>query len=99
VSDNHAIHIAAISIRHKHSDGRAYYDKKLAEGKTHKEALRALKRRISDAIYAAAAADAPPPARRAPHTAADPPHRAHGHYCPATRCVMAQGDLLLRRTS
>jgi hypothetical protein len=59
VSDNHAIHLAAISqIRHKHSDGRAYYDKKLAEGKTHKEALRALKRRISDAIYAAAAADA-----------------------------------------
>jgi len=56
---NHAIHMAAISqIRHKHSDGRAYYDKKLAEGKTHKEALRCLKRRISDAIYAALAADA-----------------------------------------
>jgi hypothetical protein len=31
---NHAIHMAAISqIRHKHSQGRAYYDKKLAEGK------------------------------------------------------------------
>jgi hypothetical protein len=30
----------------------------LAEGQTHKEALRALKRRISDAIYAALAADA-----------------------------------------
>lgn len=56
---NHAIHMAAITqIRHKHSQGRAYYDKKLAEGKTHKEALRALKRRISDAIYAALAADA-----------------------------------------
>jgi transposase len=56
---NHAIHMAAISqIRHKHSDGRAYYDKKLAEGKTHKEALRCLKRRISDAIYAALVADA-----------------------------------------
>jgi hypothetical protein len=40
---NHAIHMAAISqIRHKHSDGRAYYEKKVAEGKTHKEALRAL---------------------------------------------------------
>ena len=51
---NHEIHMAAITqIRHKHSQGRAYYDKKLAEGKTHKEALRALKRRISDAIYAA----------------------------------------------
>ena len=31
--------------------GRGYYDKKLAEGKTKKEALRALKRRISDAVY------------------------------------------------
>ena len=51
---NHAIHMAAITqIRHKHSQGRAYYERKLAEGKTHKEALRCLKRRISDAIYAA----------------------------------------------
>jgi len=56
---NHAIHMAAITqIRHKHSDGRAYYDKKIAEGKTHKEALRCLKRRISDAIYARLMADA-----------------------------------------
>src|SRR5262249_5591241 len=55
----HAIHTAAITqIRHKHSQGRAYYDKKLAEGKTHKEALRCLKRRISDAIYAALVTDA-----------------------------------------
>ena len=51
--------MAAITqIRHAHSDGRAYYDKKLAEGKTHKEALQSLKRRISDAIYARLAADA-----------------------------------------
>jgi transposase len=56
---NHAIHMAAITqIRHSHSDGRAYYDKKLAEGKTHKGALRCLKRRISDAIYARLQADA-----------------------------------------
>ena len=56
---NHAIHMAAITqIRHKHSDGRAYYDKKIAEGKTHKEALRSLKRRISDAIFARPLADA-----------------------------------------
>jgi transposase len=56
---NHAIHMAAITqIRHKHSDGRACYEKKIAEGKTHKEALRSLKRRISDAIYAALVADA-----------------------------------------
>jgi transposase len=56
---NHAIHMAAITqIRHKHSDGRAYYEKKIAEGKTHKQALRSLKRRISDAIHAALLADA-----------------------------------------
>ena len=56
---NHAIHMAAITqIRHKHSDGRAYYERKIAEGKTHKEALRCLKRRISDAIYARLRADA-----------------------------------------
>lgn len=56
---NCAIHIAAVTqIRHKHSDGRAYYERKIAEGKTPKEALRALKRRISDAIYARLRADA-----------------------------------------
>src|SRR6266508_5369520 len=31
---NHAIHMAAITqLRYKHSQGRAYYEKKLAEGK------------------------------------------------------------------
>jgi transposase len=49
---NHAIHIAAVTqIRHRHSPGPAFYDRKLAEGKTTKEAIRALKRRISDALY------------------------------------------------
>jgi transposase len=58
---NHAIHMAAVTqIRHPASKGRAYFDKKLAEGKTRKEALRALKRRISDAIYARLQADARP---------------------------------------
>jgi transposase len=56
---NHAIHMAAITqIRHAHSEGRAYYERKIAAGKTHKEALRCLKRRISDAIYARLRADA-----------------------------------------
>jgi transposase len=56
---NHVIHMAAVTqIRYRHSDGRAYYDKKLAEGKTPKEALRALKRRVSDAIFARLQADA-----------------------------------------
>jgi transposase len=49
---NHAIHIAAITqIRFAHSPGRAFFDRKVAEGKTKREAVRALKRRISDAIY------------------------------------------------
>src|ERR1035441_8673512 len=56
---NHAIHIAAITqIRHAHSDGRAYYDRKIAAGKSHKDALRCLKRKISDAIYDRLRADA-----------------------------------------
>jgi hypothetical protein len=50
---NHVIHMAAINqIRHKRSDDRAYYERKIAEGKTHKEPLRCLKWRISDVIYA-----------------------------------------------
>jgi len=56
---NHAIHMAAVTqIRHRHSDGRAYFDKKIAEGKTRKEALRALKRKVSDAIFTRLQADA-----------------------------------------
>jgi transposase len=56
---NHVIHMAAVTqIRYRHSDGRAYYDRKLAEGKTPKEALRALKRRVSDAIFTRLQADA-----------------------------------------
>jgi transposase len=63
---NHAIHMAAITqIRHRHSQGRAYYDTKLAEGKTPKEALRALKRQVSNAIFACLQADARRAAARA----------------------------------
>jgi len=57
---NHAVHMAAITqIRQPHSEGRACYDKKLAEGKTHREALRALKRQISDAVFTRLKADTP----------------------------------------
>jgi transposase len=49
---NHALHIAAITqIRFAHSPGRAFFERKVAEGKTKKEAVRALKRRIADAVY------------------------------------------------
>jgi transposase len=56
---NHVIHIAAVTqLRHRHSPGRAYYDRKRTEGLTGRAALRSLKRKISDAIYRRLVADA-----------------------------------------
>ena len=56
---NHALHCAAITqIRHRHSPGRGYYERKLAEGKTPREAIRALKRRLSDIVWRHLIADA-----------------------------------------
>jgi transposase len=49
---NHAMHLAALSqIRFPDTAGRVFYDRKIAEGRTGKDAYRALKRRISDAVY------------------------------------------------
>ena len=48
---NWAIQVIAISQLRHDTIGRRYYDRKLEEGKTSKEALRALKRRISDTVY------------------------------------------------
>lgn len=56
---NHALHMAAIcQMRQPHSAGRAYVDRKVAEGKTKREAIRALKRQISNAVYRQLLADA-----------------------------------------
>ena len=56
---NHAIHSAAITqIRYPHSPGRGYYERKLADGKTPREAIRALKRRLSDIVWRHLIADA-----------------------------------------
>jgi transposase len=56
---NHAVHIVAVTqLRFRGTDGRTYFERKLAEGKTGKEALRSLKRRISDALYARLLEDA-----------------------------------------
>jgi transposase len=55
---NHAIHMAAVTQVGHATNGRDYYLRKQAEGKTRKEAMRALKRRISDAVYQRLAADA-----------------------------------------
>ena len=45
------IHIAAVTQLRHHTDGRTYYRRKRAEGKKPLEAMRCLKRRISDALY------------------------------------------------
>ena len=55
---NHVIHIAAVTQLRSATEGRAYYRRKRAEGKKPMEALRCLKRRISDAIYRQLVADA-----------------------------------------
>lgn len=54
---NYALHMAAVTQIRNDTPGRAYFERKLAEGKTKKEALRALKRRISDAVYRQLLAD------------------------------------------
>ncbi len=49
---NHALHMMAVTqIRNRGSQGRAYYERKRLEGKTGKESLRCLKRRLSDLVY------------------------------------------------
>jgi transposase len=55
---NHMIHIAAATQIRLDTPGRAYYLRKLAAGKTRAEAMRCLKRRISDALYRQLIADA-----------------------------------------
>jgi hypothetical protein len=55
---NHVLHIAAIVQLRNDTEGRAYFRRKVADGKTRMEALRALKRRLSDVIYRRLVADA-----------------------------------------
>ena len=55
---NWAIHVVAISQLRHDTIGRAYYDRQIEEGKTPKEAIRAVKRRLSDVIYRHLANDA-----------------------------------------
>ena len=49
---NHALHMAAITqVRNPDTRGRDYFERKVAEGKTKKEAVRSLKRKVSNAVY------------------------------------------------
>jgi transposase len=54
---NHALYMMAMVQVRRPSAGQAYYQRKLAEGKSPKEALRCLKRRLSDAVYRCLRAD------------------------------------------
>lgn len=49
---NKVLHImATVQLRTRTTEGRAYYDRKVAAGKTPNEAMRCLKRRLSDVVY------------------------------------------------
>jgi hypothetical protein len=65
---NSCLHIMAITQLRRNTPGRAYYQRKRAAGKSHREALRCLKRRLSDVVYRQLVADA----------GRDGPGRTHG---------------------
>jgi transposase len=92
---NHAIHMAAVTqVRHRHSEGRAYYDKKLAVGKTPKEAMRSLKRQVSNAIYARLQAGA----RRAAARAGGPGGQPGNDSCSSAAGLHPAGRLFGQAT-
>jgi transposase len=62
---NHVLYMAGIVQLRNDTPGRAYYRRKLAGGKTPMEAMRCLRRRLSDVVYRQLVADA---ATRAPVT-------------------------------
>lgn len=54
---NHVLHLIALNqVRHGGA-GRAYYDRKRAAGKAHREAMRCLKRRLATVVYRTLVAD------------------------------------------
>ena len=86
---NHALHMMAVTqIRYPGTPGRLCYERKRTEGKTPKEALRCLKRRLSDLVCYQLIADrrgtigacgsptTPPPTRSASTSPATRSHRA-----------------------
>jgi transposase len=62
---NYALHMVAVCQARSDARGGAYYRKKMTEGKSRKEALRCLKRRISDAVFKSLMADSQAPSRSA----------------------------------
>ena len=66
---NAAIHRIAITQLAHHPDARTYRDRRVANGDTPTEAIRALKRRLSDVVFRALLADSDTPATRLQHAA------------------------------
>ena len=55
---NSALHLVAVTqVRMRNSVGRRYYDRKITEGKTHKTAMRCLKRKIASHVWRLMLAD------------------------------------------
>jgi len=83
---NHALHMMAVTqIRYPTTPGRQYYERKRLEGKTPKEALRCLKRRLSDLVYHQLVLDqqgtidtcgSPTTGKRTPSTSSSPTTRS-----------------------
>jgi transposase len=63
---NRVLHIMATVQLRNPTPGRAYYDRRKAEGKTSMEAMRAMKRRLSDIVYRTMVNDAVSPTRTSP---------------------------------
>lgn len=57
---NAAIHRIAVTQKRVHADAQTYLERRSTLGDTNREALRALKRRLSDTVYRALLADAQP---------------------------------------
>jgi transposase len=63
---NHVLYMASIvQLRHD-TAGRTYYRRRIAEGKTPMEAMRCLRRRLSDVVYRQLVADTRPPQQTGP---------------------------------
>jgi transposase len=62
---NYALHMVAVCQARSDARGGTYYRKKMAEGKSRKEALRCLKRRVCDAVFRSLLADSQAPSRSA----------------------------------
>ena len=62
---NYALHMVAVCQARSDARGGVYYRKKIAEGKSRKEALRCLKRRVCDAVFRCLVADSRTPSRSA----------------------------------